>query len=83
MTTVYDRQAIIYITLLNEGTSVVRPTLGNRIKDNIFEVLPTENYDPNDEEWEFPPGSLVKCEEEEVASGKRLLIAVEEFKDSM
>ncbi len=78
-----NKQATIYIALLNEGTAVYRPTLANRIKDNIFEVLPTPNYDPDDEEWEFPPGSLVKCEERQFSTpGHKGLAAVEEFKDS-
>jgi hypothetical protein len=51
----------IYIKLLNEGTDVWRPTIGKRIEGNIFEVLTTEDYDPDDEEWEFTPGSTVKC----------------------
>jgi hypothetical protein len=51
----------IYIPLLNEGTFVIRPTLGIKIGENIYKILPTKDYDPKNEEWEFPPGSTVTC----------------------
>ena len=52
----------IYIKLLNEGTDVWHPTQGEEIAENIFKVLPTDNYKPDIEEWEFLPGTIVKCE---------------------
>jgi hypothetical protein len=52
----------IYIKLLEEGTDVWRPTLGEFIKDSIYKVLPTDGYDPDLEEWEFIPGAIVICE---------------------
>jgi hypothetical protein len=51
----------IYIPLLNEGTDVVRPTTGIRIGENTYRVLATDNYDPNVEDWAFPPGTIVEC----------------------
>ncbi|MBA3534866.1 MAG: metallophosphoesterase family protein [Ardenticatenales bacterium] len=73
----------IYIPLLEEGTPCSRPTVGERITDEIFRVFPTENYDPEDEIWEFPPGTIVKCviEERHVGSKrKKVLVAKEEYK---
>jgi hypothetical protein len=64
----------IYVPLLNEGTSVVRPTQGVELGDGAYRVLPTEEYDPSDEEWEFPPGSLVKCDRE-IRNGREILVA--------
>jgi hypothetical protein len=64
----------IYIPLLNEGTSVVRPTQGVKLGENVYRVLPTQDYDPNDEEWEFPPGSVVEGTHE-VRSGREILVA--------
>ncbi|MCL5280366.1 MAG: hypothetical protein M1376_10720 [Planctomycetes bacterium] len=49
----------IYIELLNEGTSVWRPTPALRVGPHTYVVLPTANYDPEDEEGRFPPGSVV------------------------
>ncbi len=67
----------IYIQLLDEGTTTFRPTQGISQGENIFEVLPTPDYNPENENWEFVPGSLVRCickkdEKEE------MLLAVEE-----
>lgn len=51
----------IYIPLLNEGTDVIRPTKGAPVGERLFQVLPTPDYSPDLEEWEFPPGSIVQC----------------------
>ena len=65
---------IVYIPLLNEGTSVVRPAQAIRLRENVYQVLPTSDYDPDDEEWEFPPGTSVECEPE-TRSGQDVLVA--------
>lgn len=64
----------IYIPLLNEGTSVVRPTQAVKLGENMYRVLPTQDFDPNDEEWEFPPGSIVECILE-TRGGREVLVA--------
>ncbi len=65
----------IYIHLLNEGTPVMRPTQGLPLGgDLVYKVLPTTNYDPSDENWEFPPGSVVQCVKEN-KDGDNILIA--------
>jgi len=64
----------IYIPLLNEGTTVVRPTQGVKLGENAYKVLPTQAYDPNDEEWQFPPGSIVACAAE-TRNGQEVLVA--------
>ncbi len=55
------KQANIYIPLLDEGVNVIRPTSGELIENNIFLILPTTDYDPEIESWQFPPYSIVKC----------------------
>jgi hypothetical protein len=52
---------IIYVALLNEGTDVWRPTTGEKIGDDVFKILATPDYDPDDEQWEFLPDTIVKC----------------------
>jgi hypothetical protein len=64
----------VYIPLLSEGTLVVRPTQAIGLGGNVYQVLPTSDYDPNDEEWEFPPGTSVECELE-TWSGQDVLVA--------
>jgi len=50
----------IYIRLLDEGTECSRPTQALDLGNGLFKVLPTSNYDPADEVWEFPPDSVVR-----------------------
>lgn len=60
----------IYIKLLEEGTDVWRPTLGRNLGNELFEVLAAPDYDPEDEIWEFLPGSIVKTEKRKSADGE-------------
>jgi hypothetical protein len=64
----------IFIPLLNEGTDVLRPTQGRILGTNEIQVLPTPDYDPAIEEWQFPPGTKVRCERES-RGGRELLVA--------
>jgi hypothetical protein len=64
----------IFIPLLNEGTDVLRPTQGLMLAPNVIQVLATPDYDPTSEEWEFPPGSKVRCVPE-TRGGRELLVA--------
>lgn len=68
----------IYISLLEEGSPVARPTQAEEFGNGIYRVLtPVEGYNPEDEVWEFPPGSIVKCKMVESAFGTTMLLAVE------
>lgn len=64
----------IYVPLLNEGTDVLRPARGLLLGSNEVEVLATPNYNQAAEEWEFPPGTKVKCVQE-IHGGRELLVA--------
>jgi hypothetical protein len=74
-------KVVIYVRLLDEGVPVARPTYGEVIRDNIFRVLPTENYNPEDETWEFPPGTIVRCERKVSPDGEEALLAVAIYKE--
>ena len=65
----------IYIRLLDEGTDCSRPTQALDLGNGLFKVLPTSNYDPTDEFWEFPPDSIVRSAIQRSA-GKEFLLAV-------
>ena len=67
-------QVDIYIPLLNEGTDVIRPTKGVPLGERQYKVLPTQGYDAESEEWQFPPGSIVTCVIE-TYGGKSVLVA--------
>jgi hypothetical protein len=65
---------VLYIPLLNEGTDVLRPTTGVVLGPDMVQVLATSDYDPGTEEWQFPPGSKVRCVSE-VRGGREVLVA--------
>ena len=62
----------IFIPLLDEGINVWRPTQAERLPDGSFRVLATPDYDPEDEKWEFPPGSCVIAEMRRLSGGEFL-----------
>lgn len=64
----------IYVRLLNEGTDVLRPTTGILLQPGEVRVIATPNYDPDSEEWEFPPGSTVRYVKE-IREGREVLVA--------
>ena len=64
----------IFVPLLNEGTSVLRPATGRLLNSDVIQILPTSDYDPAVEEWEFPPGSNVMCVTE-MRGGRSVLVA--------
>ncbi len=62
----------VYVPLLDEGANVWRPTLAQRLVDGTYLILQTKDYDPDDEIWEFPPGSRVVCRQKRLSMGKVL-----------
>jgi hypothetical protein len=67
----------IYIQLLNEGTKVYRPVSAFEIGNNVYEVQDREIYNPDDEVWEFIPGTFVIVEEQN-HDGEIILVAIKE-----
>ena len=65
----------IFVYLLEEGTDAWRPTEAVSIGDGLFKILPAPDYDPEDEVWEFPPGSVVRCETRQGDSGEYIVAA--------
>jgi hypothetical protein len=63
----------IHVRLLEEGTDCSRPTLGIALGNGLFKLLPTNNYDEDDEHWEFLPGSIVRAREVRGVDGIYLL----------
>lgn len=66
----------VYVRLLDEGTEVFRPTEATALPQGGYRLLPTRSYDPQDEKWEFPPGSIVDCRLTYI-DGRNVLLAVE------
>ncbi|MBZ5856407.1 hypothetical protein [Flavihumibacter profundi] len=69
----------IYIRLLNEGTIVYRPVPATELEKNVYEVEGLDIYNPEDEIWEFLPGTFVVVEPIEI-NGVIVLVAKNEFR---
>lgn len=68
--------APVYVDLPDEATPTIRPTNAEVLGGNLYRLLPTKRYDPENEEWEFLPGTIVVCEMRMTGEGVRALIAV-------
>jgi hypothetical protein len=64
----------LYVPLLNEGTDVLRPTTGVFVGPDVVRVEAPDDYDPETEDWEFPPGTEVRCIAE-FRNGRQILVA--------
>lgn len=62
--------------MLAEGTKVYRPVPAIVIENNLYEVGGFEIYDPEDEIWEFTPGTYVLVEEQHL-DGENVLVAIQ------
>ena len=71
----------VYVPLRNEGTNVLRPTQEIPLADGSYCLLPTADYDPEVEEWEFAPGSNVNCQYER-RNHEKILVACRMQKDA-
>lgn len=66
----------LYLQLLEEGTKVYRPVPASQIENNLYEVGGFEIYDPEDEVWEFTPGTYVLVKEQNI-DGENVLVAIQ------
>jgi hypothetical protein len=64
----------LYVPLLSEGTDVLRPTTGVFVGPDVVRVEASDDYDPESEDWEFPPGTEVRCIAE-FRGGRQILVA--------
>lgn len=71
----------VYVQLLNEGSPTYRPVEAVQISANVYQLIGHDIYDPEDEEWEFEPGTRVRVEEQELGmdpNNQRIyLVAIE------
>lgn len=72
----------VYLNLLEEGTPTWRPTEAVDLGNGLYKLLPTDNYDPEDEIWEFLPGSIVKIKSAKTDEGEEVLLAYEQVKST-
>jgi len=65
----------VYVDLPEEGSPTIRPMQAIDLGNGLFKLLPTSNDDPEDEAWQFSPGTIVRCEKK-IYQGKEDLLAV-------
>jgi hypothetical protein len=69
-TRVMAESETVYVGLLDEGVEVWRPVASTRLADGMYRL--TDDA-PDDECWEFPPGSIVVAEERNLDGGPTLV----------
>ncbi|MGF1632516.1 MAG: hypothetical protein ACFCVE_01595 [Phycisphaerae bacterium] len=69
----------VFVALLDEGTDVWRPVPAHRVGPDAFVLLRPDDYDPDDETWQFTPGSVVRCRPRRIGNAD-LPAAVERLK---
>ena len=62
----------IYVALVNEGVTVWRPVLAEQVEEDCWRLLGAQ---PTDEEWQFQPGEVVRCEKQ-TRGGTLRMVAV-------
>lgn len=69
----------ICVRLLNEDVETARPAPAQLIGEQIYKILLPDDYDPEDEEWEFLPGDIVRCEQTEWNEKGSINLAIEKI----
>lgn len=72
----------IHVLLLNEGVTTAKLTKALDLQGGYYQILQPDDYDPEDEEWEFLPGSIVRCEYVKWGRREKILLAVEKLPES-
>ena len=68
----------IYVELVDEGVDVRRPVEAVQLSESTYEI-PSSTQVPEEEQWLFQPGSVVRCEVRRFYEGEHL-VAVEEVR---
>ena len=63
----------VYVYLRNEGTDAWRPVQAEQLGSETYRLL---GQSLDDEEWEFPSGSIVTVREKKFSGGETGLVAV-------
>ena len=66
---------LIYVALLDEGADVWRPVKAEVRGEGCYRITGEQ---PDDEEWRFKPGSVVRCKEHRFQDGSLGLVAAEQ-----
>jgi len=68
------REAVIYLNLVGEGLNVLRTVRAENLGRDYYRIA---DVMPENEQWEFTPGQVVKCRKKALSNGKHM-VAYEE-----
>ncbi|HSU33115.1 MAG TPA: hypothetical protein VLJ11_17955 [Bryobacteraceae bacterium] len=68
------KQTLIYVNLLGEGLNMMRAVLSHDLGRGYYLIV---EQMPEEEQWEFQTGQVVRCEKKKLASGKHLVAVAE------
>ena len=60
----------IYVPLLDEGTDVWRPASAEHIREDVYRITAEA---PENEQWKFSRGQLVRCRHRHLSGGDCLV----------
>ena len=71
--------ATVYVRLLDEGVDVWRPVQAKFVEGDVYEL---SGPVPEEERWEYAPGSRVRCRMREFEGGTLGLVVVGAAEDA-
>ena len=72
---------LICVELLDEGTPTWIETPAELVSEGVYRLGTPRDYDPEDYQMQYLPGSLVQCELAALSDGPRL-VAVAQVEDA-
>lgn len=70
-----SEEVIVYVLITNEAVDVWRPVSAERIAGDVYRLSRT--IPDEDEVWQFPAGSTVRCKQKTFPDGTIALVAFE------
>lgn len=67
-------EVMIYVSLLGEGLNVMRTVRAEHLGRDYYKIVETM---PENENWQFQPGQVVRCKKQSLSTGKAM-VAYEE-----
>lgn len=61
--------------MLDEGTPTLRTAYATPAEAGLYHLIAGQDYDPQDEDWDFKPGTLVRLAEEPLHGGGKGWVA--------
>lgn len=50
---------VVYVYAFKGGTNSLRPVLAEKVGYDAYKLLSPDEYDPENEKWDFVPGTMV------------------------